>query len=58
MRIYSVDPAEEQASPYTYCANNPVMLVNPDGMIKTHQHQLSLGLDNQVHLHISIFIHL
>ncbi len=31
MRFYSVDPAEEQASPYTYCKNNPIMLVDPDG---------------------------
>lgn len=31
MRFYTVDPAEEQASPYTYVANNPVMLVDPDG---------------------------
>ncbi|HPM03828.1 MAG TPA: RHS repeat-associated core domain-containing protein [Candidatus Cloacimonadota bacterium] len=31
MRFYSVDPAEEQARPYTYCANNPVMFTDPSG---------------------------
>ncbi len=35
MRFYSVDPAEEQASPYTYVANNPVMLVDPSGKVMT-----------------------
>lgn len=31
MRFYSVDPAEEQAIPYTYCAINPVMFTDPSG---------------------------
>ncbi len=32
-RWHSIDPADELHSPYTYCANNPVMLVDPDGRI-------------------------
>ncbi len=30
-RWHSIDPADEFHSPYVYCANNPVMLVDPDG---------------------------
>jgi RHS repeat-associated protein len=30
-RWHSIDPADEFYSPYVYCANNPVMLVDPDG---------------------------
>ncbi|MDD3052255.1 MAG: RHS repeat-associated core domain-containing protein, partial [Candidatus Cloacimonetes bacterium] len=31
MRFYAVDPAEQTASPYLFCGNNPVMYVDPDG---------------------------
>lgn len=31
MRFYQVDPAEQFASPYVYCGNNPIGLVDPDG---------------------------
>ena len=30
-RWWSVDPAEEFHSPYTYVGNNPIMLIDPDG---------------------------
>ncbi len=30
-RWHSIDPADEIHSPYVYCANNLVMLVDPDG---------------------------
>ncbi len=32
-RWHSIDPADEFHSPYLYCANNPVMLVDPDGAV-------------------------
>ena len=28
-----MDPAEQGASPYLYCGNNPIMLVDPDGEV-------------------------
>jgi len=31
MRFYQVDPAEQFASPYVYCGNNPIRLDDPDG---------------------------
>ena len=31
IRFYQVDPAEQFASPYVYCGNNPIGLVDPDG---------------------------
>ncbi|HPS39289.1 MAG TPA: RHS repeat-associated core domain-containing protein, partial [Candidatus Cloacimonadota bacterium] len=31
MRFYQVDPAEQFATPYVYCGNNPIGLVDPDG---------------------------
>jgi RHS repeat-associated protein len=31
MRFFQVDPAEQFASPYGYCGNNPIGLVDPDG---------------------------
>ena len=31
MRFYQVDPAEQFASPYMYCGNNPNGFVDPDG---------------------------
>ena len=31
MRFYQVDPAEQFASPYVYCGNNPIGLVDLDG---------------------------
>jgi len=30
-RWWQVDPADEQYSPYTYCANNPICALDPDG---------------------------
>jgi RHS repeat-associated protein len=33
MRFYQVDPAEQFASPYVYCGNNPIGLVDPDGRL-------------------------
>ena len=33
MRFYQVDPAEQFASPYVYCGNNPIGLVDPDGRV-------------------------
>jgi RHS repeat-associated protein len=32
MRFYQVDPAEQFASPYVYCGNNPIGLADPDGL--------------------------
>ena len=32
-RWFAPDPAKQGINPYTYCANNPVMLVDPDGNI-------------------------
>ena len=31
MRFYAVDPAEEFYSPYLYCGNNPINLIDPNG---------------------------
>ncbi len=31
MRFYQVDPAEQFASPYVYCGNNPITLIDPSG---------------------------
>jgi RHS repeat-associated protein len=31
MRFYQVDPAEQFASPYIYCGDNPIQYVDPDG---------------------------
>ena len=31
MRFYQVDPAEQFASPYVYCGNNPISLQDKDG---------------------------
>jgi len=33
MRFYQVDPAEQFASPYVYCCNSPIGLVDPDGKL-------------------------
>ena len=33
MRFFQVDPAEQFASPYVYCGNNPIGLVDPDGRV-------------------------
>jgi hypothetical protein len=33
MRFYQVDPAEQFASPYVYCGNNPITLIDPDGRL-------------------------
>ena len=30
MRFYQVDPAEQFTSPYVYCGNNPITLIDPD----------------------------
>ena len=30
-RWFAPDPAKQGINPYTYCGNNPVMLVDPDG---------------------------
>ncbi len=32
-RWFAPDPAQQGINPYTYCGNNPVMLVDPDGRI-------------------------
>ncbi len=34
-RWHAIDPAEEFFSPYNYCANNPIMFVDPDGAMST-----------------------
>ncbi len=31
MRFYQVDPAEQFASPYVYCGNNPISVYDPNG---------------------------
>ncbi len=31
MRFMSVDPEEQYASPYLFCGNNPINLIDPDG---------------------------
>jgi len=41
-RWHAMDPAEEFLSPYLYAANNPVMLIDPDGA------QVQLGEISQV----------
>jgi RHS repeat-associated protein len=35
MRFYQVDPAEQFASSYVYCGNNPIMQTDPSGMLVT-----------------------
>ena len=67
MRFYQVDPAEQFASPYVYCGNNPIGLVDPDGErvrfqgndddVQYTMSNLSLGdyqisMDNDGYLHV------
>ncbi|MCK9333012.1 MAG: RHS repeat-associated core domain-containing protein [Candidatus Cloacimonetes bacterium] len=46
MRFYQVDPAEQFASPYVYCGNNPIMQLDFAGKISEKIQQAAKGYNN------------
>ena len=56
MRFYQVDPAEQFASPYVYCGNNPINMTDQDGNWAEHSRLMKQWIEHVIPNKVLVYV--